>query len=199
MRHPAQALSCTYLWKISADKHVLFIFSVNLILLVDFYIPDFSWHMTEKFNNNGEVALGSSSNHHAMKNKALFAFASTVTKRLQEKSPFLKIMSCLVLHCSVKVLMLIQLQTHFLLVRRDWSQPSAFTRLRHSQKHLPCSFEILIERKLWNYETDFCHYFPSMYASKPRAGPTEGIMEWAVGSIGIWGHCYGSIGIWILF
>lgn len=59
--------------------------------------------MTEKFNNNGEVALGSSSNQRAMKNKALFSFASTVTKRLQERS-FFKIMSCLVLHCSVEVL-----------------------------------------------------------------------------------------------
>lgn len=74
VRHPACALSCAYLWKISADKHTLFIYSVNLILLVDFYIPDFSYDMTEKFGNNGQVLLGSSSNHHAMKNKALFSF-----------------------------------------------------------------------------------------------------------------------------
>ena len=100
VRHPARSLSCTYLWKISDDKRVLFIYSMNSILLVDFYIPDFSWHMTEKFNNNGEVASGSSSNHHAMKNRAVSSFASTVTKRLQEKSFFLKLTSCLVLHCK---------------------------------------------------------------------------------------------------
>lgn len=111
-RHPAHVLSCAYSWKISADKHILFIYSVNLILLVDFNIPDFSWHMTEKFSNNGEVALGFSSNHSAMKNKALFSFAPTVTKRLQEKS-FFKIMSCLVLRCSVEVLIPTWEQTTF--------------------------------------------------------------------------------------
>lgn len=132
VRHLAYALSCTYLWKISADKHILFIYSVNLILLDDFHIPDFSWHMTEKLNNHGELALGSSSNHHAMKNTALFSFASTVTKRLQEKSLFLKIMSCLVLHCSVKVSMSIGLQTHFLLIRRGWWHPSTLTKVRYT-------------------------------------------------------------------
>lgn len=105
VRHPAHALSCTNLWKISADKHILFVYSVNLILLVDFRIPDCSWHMTEKFSSDGEAAPRLWQQHHAMENKALLAFASTVTRRLQDKSPFPKPPISAVLHCRVKVLM----------------------------------------------------------------------------------------------
>lgn len=111
----------------SADKHILSVYSVNLISHVDFYVPDLSWHMTEKFNNNGEAALAPVAAITLWKTRYCFLLLQQPLKdcdRNLSSSKHLKILCC---NCSVEVLMPLWLRIHILLLWWVWWQPNFFS------------------------------------------------------------------------
>lgn len=111
----------------SADKHILSVYSVNLISHVDFDIPDLSWHKTEKFNNNGEAALAPVAAITPWKTRHCFLLPQQPLKdcnRNLSSSKHLKILWC---NCSVEVLMPLWLWTHILLVWWVWWQLNFFS------------------------------------------------------------------------